>query len=230
MEKFESGILEIIELSPSVKHLKIFVPSEFIFIPGQYISFIMEIDGKKLRRPYSISSPPSEKGYADLCIKIVENGLASEMINEMQVDDKIEVLGPLGEFTIKNKDKDLVFISSGSGIGPFRSMIRDLLENNFEYNITLLTGYRSEEDILYDNELTQLSEEHENFEYKTVLSQPSEVYEGPTGRVQDLIKSLEIPNQADYYICGLNDMILSVRQLLVKKGVEMKDIYSEKYD
>ena len=162
MEKFESGILEIIELSPSVKHLKIWVSEDFKFIPGQYISFIMEKDNKKLRRPYSISSSPSEKGYVDLCIKIVENGLASEMINEMQVNDKIDVLGPLGDFTLKNKDKDLIFISSGSGIGPFRSMIKDLLENNFKYKITLLTGYRSEEDILYDNEFLQLSEKHEN--------------------------------------------------------------------
>lgn len=230
MEKFESGILEIIELSPSVKHLKIWVSEDFKFISGQYISFIMEIDNKKLRRPYSICSSPSEKGYVDLCIKIIENGLASEMINGMQVDDNIQVLGPLGDFTIKNKNKDLVFISSGSGIGPFRSMIKDLLENNFEHNIALITGYRSEEDILYDNEFTQLQEEHENFEYKSALSQPSPTYKGQEGYVQDLIKNLTPSKEADYYLCGLNDMITSVRALLVKKGVSMSDIYSEKYD
>lgn len=229
MEQFESGVLEIIELSPNVKHIQIFVPSEFTFISGQYISLMLDVDGKTLRRPYSICSSPSEKGYVDLCIKITENSNTSKVINELQVDDNIQVLGPLGEFTIKDKDKNLVFVSSGVGIAPFRSMIKYLLENNFEHKIVLLTGYRSEGDILYDNEFLELQEQHENFEYKTILSQPNNV-EKNQGYVQDLIKDFTPLKEADYYLCGLGDMITDVKDLLVKKGVSIGDIHFEKYD
>lgn len=229
MEKFESGVLEIIELSHNVKQIKIFFPTNFTFIPGQYISFILEIDGKKLRRPYSIASSPNEKGYVDLCIKISKNSDTGKLINELQVDDNIQVLGPLGEFTIKNKDKDLVFISSGVGIAPFRSMIKDLLENNFEHKIILLTGYKSEEDILYDNEFSELQEQHENFKYKTILSQPNNAGK-KQGYVQNLIKDFTPLQEADYYLCGLCDMITDVKDLLVKKGVSADDIHFEKYN
>ena len=199
-KKFESSILEVIELSPTVKQLKIWVPQDFNFKAGQYISLILP------------------------------EGKLTPIIDDYHEGHNLEFLGPLGEFTITNKEQDLIFISSGSGIGPFRSMIHELLENNFKHKITLITGYRSEEDLLYHNEFTQLAEENPNFTYSSILSQPSPLYENKIGYVQDLIKDFQVPKEANYYICGLNNMITSARALLVKKGVEMKNIYSEKYD
>ena len=222
-EKFESEIIETKNISPSVRHLKISVPENFKFIPGQYVSFIIETDGKKLRRPYSICSKTSDKNHIGLCIKIVKEGLVTNLIKNLKPKDKLTVLGPLGEFVIdeKSKTKNIIFISTGSGIGPFRSMIPFLLESEFKKSITLITGYKNNEEILYDNEFKELENKYNDFAYKTITSDK--------GHVQDIMENTEFKN-TDVYLCGLTAMISSVRSLLVKKGVEMKNIFSEKYD
>ncbi len=219
-EKFESEIIETNFLSEDVKHLVLSVPNEFKFIPGQYISVILEKDGKKIRRPYSICSSPNHKNKIELCIKIVENGIATPIISKLNIGNKLEVLGPLGEFMIdeKSKDKNIVFISNGSGIGPFKSMIPWILENGFENGINLIGGYK--EIPLYDKEFKDLEKKFPNFNYKVALSSQGR-------RVQDILKT---DKDSHYYLCGLKEMINSVRAILVKNGVEMSNIFSEKYD
>ncbi|MBI2629054.1 FAD-dependent oxidoreductase [Candidatus Pacearchaeota archaeon] len=231
--KFVSEILEIKQLSPSIKHFKISIPKDFNFIPGQYISMILEKENEKIRRPYSLASIPEKanEGYAELCIKILENGLASPIIHQFKVDDKINFLGPLGFFKIseESKNKNLIFISHGAGIAPFRSMIPHLLKSNYQNNAVLLTGYKNEEEILYNEEFRQLENKYKNFQYFTILSQGINNKNEEFGRVQQLVK-VHIDKEAHYYLCGLREMIDSVRAILVNNGVPMANIFSEKYD
>jgi ferredoxin-NADP reductase len=215
--KFKSKVIENKSIAEDVKNLVITTPKDFNFIPGQYISLIFDKDGKRLRRPYSIASP-SNNGKVELCIKIISEGLVTPTINEFQKDKELEILGPLGDFIIEDKTKDLILISTGTGIGPYRSIIPNLLENNFKNKITLIAGYRKNK--LYDEEFQDLSNKYNNFEYKTAISSNG-------NRVQDIIP---INKQADYYLCGLKEMINSVRNQLVKQGIEMKNIIAEKYD
>ena len=224
-EKFESEIILADFLSEDVKHIILSVPNEFKFIPGQYVSVILEKDDKNIRRPYSICSYPNHANNIELCIKIVENGLATPLIKELKIGNKLEVLGPLGEFIIndESKDKDIVFISSGTGIGPFKSMIPWILKSKFKNKITLIAGYR--EIPLYDKEFKDLEKKFPNFVYKVALSSEGK-------RVQDVLNenSNDLDKKAHYYLCGLKEMINSVRGLLVDNRVEMSSIFSEKYD
>ncbi|MEM3122414.1 MAG: FAD-dependent oxidoreductase [Candidatus Pacearchaeota archaeon] len=228
-EKFISEILENKEIDENVRHLVLSIPKNFKFIPGQYISIIKEIEGKKIRRPYSICSPPSQKDKIDLCIKVVKKGIFTPLINKIKCGDKIEVLGPLGEFTIskESKNKDIIFISTGVGIAPFMSMVPHLLEEvKSDKKIRLLTGYKLKNDILYGEELKNLEKKHKNFKYYTILSEESN---GKNGRVQDLLKQ-HFDKNADYYICGLKEMISAINIILLKNGILGKNIYTEKYD
>ncbi|MEK6891263.1 MAG: FAD-binding oxidoreductase [Nanoarchaeota archaeon] len=232
--KFQSEILDIVQLTQNVKHFKISVPKdiEFTFTPGQYISIIMDDKSKnlRLRRPYSIVSSvkDTKKGYVELCIKILENGNITPILDKLKIKDKIECLKPLGDFKIseESKNKNIIFISTGVGIAPFKSMISELLNHNFKNKITLLTGYKMEEDKLYDQEFNELKKQHNNFKYYSVLSESEN---GRAGRVQSILEK-HFDKKADYYICGVKNMISSVRLLLLKKGILGKDIYSEKYD
>ncbi|MBS3092605.1 FAD-dependent oxidoreductase [Candidatus Pacearchaeota archaeon] len=232
--KFTSEILEIKQLSNSVKHLKISIPKDFNFIPGQYISMILEKENEKIRRPYSLASIPEKanEGYAELCIKILENGLASPIIDKFKANDKINFLGPLGFFKIsdESKNKNLIFISHGVGIAPFRSMIPYILEYGHQAKVTLLTGYKEEERILYNDEFKELEKKYKNFKYYSILSEPiNNTENNEIGRVQQLVKN-NINKEAHYYLCGLKEMVDSVRAILVNNDIEMKNIFSEKYD
>lgn len=217
--RFQSEVLEVKRLTHTVKHISLSIPLGFRFVPGQYISIILDNKERRLRRPYSIASKPG-RNSVDFCIKIIPHGLATPIIDKLNKGDKIELLGPLGEFAISeaSKNKDLVFVSTGTGVGPFRSMIPWLLESGFNKEIKLIAGYRST--ILYDGEFKELERKYKNFVYKSVLSPK---------RVQDLLEEIETGNN-HFYLCGLKDMINSVKMMMLKRGVPMSSIYSEKYD
>ena len=225
--RFKSKITNIVQLTENVKHFKISTSKNFKFSPGQYISIIMDNpkNNIKLRRPYSIVSTNKEakKGYIELCIKILEKGNITPLLDKLKVGDEIECLGPLGEFKIseESKNKNIIFISTGVGIAPFMSMIPEILGKTNK-KVTLITGYKSEKDVLYNKEIKNFEEKYNNFSNYTILSESQ-------GRVQSLIES-KFDKNADYYICGLKDMISSVNLLLLKKNILGKNIYLEKYD
>jgi len=226
VHRFKSNVLEIKQITPSTKHLVISTPEDFDFYPGQFISLILNIDGREIRRPYSIASKPTPNSL-DLCIKILPNGLATPTIDKLKSGDKLEVLGPMGDFIIKESalNKPLIFISTGTGVTPFRSIIHHLLHSNFKNKIILLTGYRHEFDVLYEDEFKELADKNENFSYNRILSQSDQ----DSGYVQDLVKKNLLP-EANYYICGLKEMVNAVKDLLEEKGIPKEQVFFEKYD
>jgi len=154
----------------------------------------------------------------------LENGNITPKIDKLKKGDKIELLGPLGSFKIseESKNKNIIFISTGVGIATFMSMIPYLLEKDKKNKITLLTGYKNKEKILYDNYFNNLEKIHKNFNYYIALSKKKI-------RVQSLAEKYFDKN-ADYYLCGLKDMVSSVNMLLLKKSIPGKNIFIEKYD
>ena len=229
---FESKILEAKFLNPYVKYLKFSVPKDFNFKAGQYLSLSVFIDGKKFRNPYSITTIPNNK-FVEFCIKLVENGKASDFVKNLKKGDKIELFGPAGKFIINenSKNKDLIFISAGTGISTFISIIPDLLKKGFSNKIILLKGFVNENEILYDEEFLELQEKYKNFEFHNVLSNPKNKKFENIGYVQDFLDEYIQENfQGDFYICGLSEMIDSVTKKLENMGFEKDKIFFEKYD
>ena len=226
IHRFKSKILEVKSITPSTKHITISTPEDFDFYPGQFISISLDKEGRKIRRPYSIASKPTPNSL-DLCIKILEKGLGTPIIDKFKAGDEIDVLGPMGAFIIDQEslNKPLIFISTGTGITPFRSITHHLLENNPQQIITLLTGYRYEKDVLYEDEFKELADKNENFSYHRILSRDG----NEKGYVQDLVKKNLVPG-ANYYICGLKEMVNSVKDLLEELGISKEQIFFEKYD
>ena len=157
IKRFESELLDVKNLSPSVKHFKFKTYEGFDYNGGYIVSISIPSKDKKVKRLYSIASNPSEKGFIELCIKYVEGGPASEYLFNLKKGDKVEMIGPFRTFFIKDKGKNIVFISTGAGIAPFRSMLYDLLNENFEKKILMLNGYRYEDEVLYEDELKEFS-------------------------------------------------------------------------
>ena len=224
-EIFKSEILEKKQITPTVVCIKFSLPKEFDFIPGQYLSISRISDGKKLRTPYSISSFRG-KAYGEFCVKIIDVGKTSSHIGNLKPGDLIELFGPLGKFGVKNKNKNLVFISTGTGIAPFLPMISDLLKNKFQHKITLLKGFRDESEILYEEEFSNLRKKHSNFEFFNILSQPKNKNYKFKGHVQDFVKK----STSDFFICGLSEMIESVKKKLTSLGISENEMFYEKYD
>jgi len=231
IHRFETTVLKTKELTPSVRSIDLSVPEDFKFDAGQYVSIVIDDNGKKIARSYSIASDPKLK-HIELCVKKVENGPASCFLHRIKPGDKIRTIGPAGVFTLADKtESDVVFISTGTGITPFRSMIYELLSSNFKNKIYILSGFRYENEVLYKDEFEELKKGNDNLQNYEIVSQPTPNYNGEKGKVQDLIKKYIPENfSGRFFICGLTDMIDDVSEFLISSGTPKQKIHFEKYD
>jgi ferredoxin-NADP reductase len=219
-------------LSPHNKHLRFRLPAgrEIHFQAGQFVQmFIPLADGKERRTAYSIASSPRETGFFELCVTRVEGGESSTYLHGLKVGEAARCMGPLGTFKFVEDGRDSVFISTGSGIAPFRAMINDRLERGKADPMYLIFGNRFVEDILYRKEWEALALAHGNFKALFTLSRAA--WDGPKGYVQAHIDDfVPDPSSKNYYVCGLQNMIESVRQKLETLGVPKERIRFERYD
>lgn len=224
------------ELAPEVHHFDFEVPGrqELAFTPGQFVSVLEKVDGKEITRAYSIASPRGGNQFA-LCLNRVPDGLLSSFLFTLHPGEEVEMHEPLGYFTLRHPGRHAVFVATGTGIAPFRSMLLDHLPRT-QPNITLLFGTRHEHGLLYREDMERLAREFKTFRFLPTLTQPGESWKGRTGRVQahlDEALALRAPDEIvniDVYICGLKEMVDDVRQELKRRGFDRKQIIYEKYD
>ena len=232
---FTTTIQKIVNLGiQDTRHFKlVFDPgTEFDFEAGQFINLMVQAaDDKLIKRPYSIASPPFWKGFLDLCWKRVEGGLVTNYLWKLNEGDTLKVQGPLGRFTLKKPlPGTLVFVSTGTGIAPFRSMIHLLLKEHAPCEIWNIFGNRYEEDVLYKEEFETLAREHKNFHNVFTVSRPK-MWKGETQYVQFMLKKyIPDPRDKHVYICGLTSMIMEVQKTALEMGFTKEQIFFEKYD
>ncbi len=177
------------------------------FEAGQYVNIFVAIDGVTTSRPYSISSSPRQRAYYEITVARIATGFVSDyFIDKAKVGDEFEANGPAGVFHFNPvfHPKKSVFLAGGSGITPFVSMTREILENGLDREVYLIYGVRNEEVAVHHEELKQFAKNHKNFHYELVVSDKDANWNGKKGFVDGkLIK--EVVGKIDdceFYICG----------------------------
>jgi ring-1,2-phenylacetyl-CoA epoxidase subunit PaaE len=207
---------------------------------GQFITLIIDIEGKKVRRSYSMSSSPREASLA-ITIKKVKDGLVSNyLFNNLKVGDAIEVMEPMGHFVAETKpdaERNIVMFGGGSGVTPLMSIIKTILPAEPKSKVYLVYGSRNEEDIIFKKQLDQLEIEYKNrLKVVHVLTKPSYTWTGYKTRInqasaviflkQDI--GLHIPD-AEYYLCGPEGMMEQVTNALKLFNVPSDQIHKEHF-
>lgn len=212
-------------LTPDVMFLSFEVPASFSFQAGQYV-IIKIITGADFSwKSYSILNPPSEKEKLDLCVKIIPGGFASEAFKSMKTGEKISFRGSLGHLAFDEASAEHWFISNGTGVVPFYSMLMEYVPKHPQKKYVLIFGVRSQEDLFLHQEFQELAQQNKNFRYIPTLSK--DTWEGSMGRVQ-----VHLPpdlSHKTFYICGLKEMVLETKELLLQKGVPKEMIMVERY-
>ena len=202
------------------------------FVAGQFVSVEIppkSAEEKMVMRQYSISSIPDTYRF-ELCVKQIPEGRASHhYFPSLTIGDQITFVGPAGRFTYVESHLPCVFIATGTGIAPFKSMLEDLWKQNKENPMTLIAGVRHEEDVLYAEQLMQAQQKHE-FTYIPCVSRPKGTWTGYTGRVTSYLEKTAAVQEAQYYICGNGSVIDDVKALLLAKGIPKEHIFFEKYN
>ena len=235
---YEAEVIRTESLTPYTKQISVQLPedNEFVFTPGQFVTMDLPVGEKRLDRwrSYSIANAPDPKGILEFCIVHMEGGLGSKYLCEdLKAGDILKFKGPDGGFVLPEKvNGPLIFIATGTGVAPFRSMILELDKNpGFFPELHLIFGTRTEKDLLYVEEFNALSKRRKEFRYTAVLSRESnEAY--ANGYVHDvyMAEDYNIKEQTKIYICGWSKMIdQAVELLLLQKKVKKEQIRFELY-
>ncbi len=211
-----------------VARFKLDIPPAMEFLAGQYCSFHLK---DNLRRTFSITTPPSQNNSFEICADVTPMGPGSVWLIGLKQGDHAEFLGPMGKFTlVPESTKNRVFIATGTGIAPIRSMIYDSLQQQAisdKREVKLYWGLRFEEDIFWHEEFVNLTSDHPHFSYLLTLSQPTDEWSGKRGYVTDNLSVLENLSAHDFYLCGNRGTIDSIKEFLLAHDVPQDQIKTE---
>jgi Na+-transporting NADH:ubiquinone oxidoreductase subunit F len=203
----------------------------------QYVSQTREA----ATRAYSMANYPEEHGIIMLNVRIatpppktdgIPPGQGSSYIFALKPGDKVNIMGPFGDFFARETDNEMIFIGGGAGMAPMRSHIFDqLCRLNSKRKITFWYGARSKNEMFYVDDFDRLAREHENFEWHVALSDPlpEDNWEGYTGFIHQVLydvylKNHPAPEDCEYYLCGPPMMSKAVITMLLDQGVEQENI------
>ena len=228
----QARLVESREIAPEIRHFVFEVPEveQLPFLPGQFVSFSGVFDDKKITRAYSTASPPRGNRF-EICLNRVQDGFFSPYLFNMPVGSMVDMKGPLGHFVLKSPPNDSIFVATGTGIAPFRSMLHAHLQANSNRQFTLVFGVRFEQSLLYRAEFEQLTKSYPNFHFAPTLSRPGLEWNGRKGHVQQhVMDTIGERRDVDVYICGMKAMVDDLRSKLKELGLDRRQIIFEKYD
>lgn len=235
-------LIESAEIAPNVRHFLFDVPDRdaFSFAPGQWVSLSAVLEGEEITRAYSLASAPSGDNRFELCLNRVEGGRFSPFLFDLKPGDFVDVRDPMGDFVLRDPVRETVFVATGTGVAPFRSMLHARLKHAHMKHarpkqdappFTLLLGVRYEQDLLYRQEFETMARDDPQFRFLPTLTRPEPGWTGRAGRVQThLTELLGERRDLDVFVCGMRAMVDDVRRILKEMGFDRKQIRYERYD
>ena len=210
----------------------------FPFDPGQYATLgLMGPAGKLVQRPMSISSSADELSEYEFFIRRVEDGAFTPLLWERSVGDPINIKGPKGKFLLQDDGRRCLFVSSGTGLAPFISMIETLRGRGQQREVSILHGASYDYDLAWRDQLTALGGSGAfPLHYVGTVSRPQSCpdWTGCTGRVEAIVDDQLAeqgltPENTTIYLCGNPDMITAVEEVAQARGFPPEQVRKELY-
>jgi ferredoxin-NADP reductase len=213
-KELEVEIKEIVPRTQNVKSVRVGIVGDADFRAGQFLCVTLKRE-KECRRYLSISSSPTEKGYIEFTKKITESEF-SQALNILKPGDALNIQYPFGNFTLKDTDKKIGFLSGGIGITPIRSICKCAVDKKLDIDIVLLYANRSIKDIVFKEDFEAMQKEFPKLKVVHVLSEPAEGFSFRAGRIDSQIIRQEIPDYAQrkFFLCGSPLMVEAMEKIL----------------
>lgn len=249
VRKFWRGELVVANIrqeTHDVKTFRLIAPGggelPFVHLPGQYMNLELNIDGKIVRRSYTIASAPSQRGHVELTTKRNPVGTASRHMHDVvRAGDRIMIGAPAGKFYFNDlKSEGVVLISGGVGITPLMSILRNLTDQAWGGTIFFINAVRSGDDVIFANELRLLAKRFDNLRVLTYYSQktpttpselPADRWVEKSGYIDAEGLSAFIPNlkALPIFLCGPDTMMQAVRKAIVSLGIPSDRVSTEEF-
>ena len=212
------------------------------FESGQYMTIGVFADGKLWQRPYSVASAPAvaaTEGY-ELYVRLVPVIRFTTLLWRLEVGARLRLIGPKGKFMLEPDDRRThLYVSTGTGLAPFVSMIRETMARGRPRKTVVLHGASYASDLGYRADLEELERSGAYpLRYVPTVSRPDDPrnagWTGRTGRVEAVVDDVchDLGLRADrtvVYICGNPDMILNVESVLMRRDFPEFHVKKELY-
>jgi ferredoxin-NADP reductase len=226
-------VVETAEETPRVRTIQLEVPGWLGHRAGQHVDVRLTAeDGYQAQRSYSIASAPEDEGL-ELTVELIEDGEVSPyLVEELRPGDSFEVRGPIGGYFVWEADHGgpVLLVAGGSGVVPFRSMLRHRAAASSDAPATLLVSARTAEDLIYRSELEQIAADGDGVRLVRTLTRAApEGWDGPTGRVSRELLAPLIEPDANAFVCGPTGFVETVADVLVELGLDPAQVKTERF-
>lgn len=220
--------VQIIKESADVKTFVLAAPGRhFRYLPGQFLTLELQIDGQAVNRCYTLSSSPTRPHLAAITVKRVTGGLVSNWLHDhMQAGSALQALGPAGEFSCFTRPAvNYLVLAGGSGITPLMSMLRALHDLGADADVVLVQCARTPDDLLFRDELVLMAQRMPRWRLAWLCDGPGTRagWTGPLGRLDAAMLARIAPDvlTRDIYTCGPAPFMASVREMLGQMRADM---------
>ena len=211
------------------------------FKPGQYMTIGVYADGRLVQRPYSVASPPAvaDDGY-EFYVRVVPILRFTTLLWRLPVGHGMRMIGPKGRFLLEPDDQRThLFVSTGTGVSPFVSMMRQALYDGRPRRTVLVHGCSYVDELGYRDAMEEWQRNGTYpLTYVPTISRPHEErnagWTGKTGRAEAVVETVceehrLKPADTVVYICGNPDMIINVEEILLRQGFPEFHVKKELY-
>ena len=222
MEKLTYDVMRVLLKLPEGQRIP--------FKAGQYINVILD-DGQ--RRAFSFANPPHEAEFVELQIRLMKGGrFTTHVFEKMKEGDEVRFEGPIGDFSLRESQRPIVFVAGATGFAPVKSMVEDAFQRGLKREIHLYWGVRQLRDLYLPELPRQWARDHANFHFIPVLSEPApeDVWTGRTGLVhQAILEDFPELKGHEIYACGSVRMVEAIFPFLKSHGAEDGACFSDAF-
>ena len=239
IKKFKVKYVSAEMITPHIKEIKFerLDKQIFIFVPGQFITFLFKNKRKETKlKSYSLTKIQINCNKIVIAISCIPNGLASELFFYARKNNVFNVLGPVGKLKINlcGEIKKLFFIGSGTGVGPYRSMLTQLrsLIARYVINVYIIISTRYRKDIIYHKEFIKYAKYYKNIHLNIYLTNKYNKLKRNeyNAHIQNKFKNFSMmPLNDIVFLCGNQYMVNNIYKKLIDAGFKNHSILKEKY-
>jgi ferredoxin-NADP reductase len=228
-------VVELLDETPRCKSIVFDAPSWPGHRAGQHVDVRLTAeDGYQAQRSYSIASGPEDENLVLTVERLDDGEVSPYLVDELGPGDEVELRGPIGGYFVweQSAGGPLLLIAGGSGIVPFRSMLRHRLAIRSPIAIRVLYSSRSLEDVIYREELLRLTgSDHVDIRIALTREWPDD-WPGHRGRVTpSAVEAASWPAEESQlaYICGPSGFVEAIAASLVQSGHDPQRIRTERF-
>jgi Na+-transporting NADH:ubiquinone oxidoreductase subunit F len=240
IKEFETEVEFIKELTYDIKlvRFKLIEPNEIEFKAGQYIQLYTQpyADVKEsVSRAYSIASPSFEKNHVELMIRLIPDGISTTWVHQhVRQHDHVKLVGPMGDFYLRDGDEEIVMVAGGSGMAPMVSLLHHIEQESIQRKITYFFGAVTKKDLFYLDEMKSFEQRLPSFTFVPALSapEPDDDWEGETGLITVALEKYLQSNKQNNrqgYLCGSPGMIDACIEVMKNNGISDEQIFFDPF-